>query len=156
MRIAFDLDDTLIPCRDLFAVEPAPRGLFRRWLCTEPVRLGTVELFRALRQSGHEIWIYTTSFRVPLRTRLLFWSYRAPIRGFVNQDTHLKRMRALGEDYTTCTKYPPAFGIDVLVDDNQGVVMEGRKWNFQVIPVMPNDCEWTSKILAELGLMAHR
>ena len=74
MRIAFDLDDTLIPGRSPFDLEPVPAG-WRRWLCTEPLGLGTVELFRALRHRGHQVWIYTTSFRTPLRTRLLFWGY---------------------------------------------------------------------------------
>ncbi len=156
MRIAFDLDDTLIPGRFSFEVEPTPAGLLRRWVCAEPLRLGTVELFRALRQHGHQVWIYTTSFRTPLSTRILFWGYRAPIRGVINQDMHTKRMAAIGEGYKACAKYPPAFGIDVLVDDCEGVLMEGRKRNFQVIPVTPDDCEWTAKVLEGLGIVAQR
>jgi len=154
MRIAFDLDDTLIPGSIPFDVEPAPAGLLRRWFCREPLRLGTAVLFRALRQKGHQVWIYTTSFRTPLSTRLLFWGYRAPISGMINQDMHAKRMTALGEDYRTCVKYPPAFGIDVLVDDSEGVLMEDRRWNFQVIHVAPDDCEWTSKVLNGLRSIA--
>ena len=49
MRIAFDIDDTLIPSsRDMFAVEE-PSGLFRRWLARERFRVGAGRLLRALR-----------------------------------------------------------------------------------------------------------
>ena len=69
---------------------------------------------------------------------------------------HVKCMTALGETYKTCTKYPPAFGIDVLVDDCEGVLIEGRKWNFRVIPVTPDDRQWTAKVLTGLGIAAPR
>jgi hypothetical protein len=40
MRIAFDLDDTLIPGRIPFDVEPVPAGVLRRWVCSESLRHG--------------------------------------------------------------------------------------------------------------------
>ena len=52
MRIAFDLDDTLIPCGHRFATEPPTRRA--RWLGCEPLRTGTVELIRHLRARGWE------------------------------------------------------------------------------------------------------
>lgn len=59
MRIAFDLDDTLIA--PSFPAEAVP--LPARWLCRERLRQGTKELFRTLRGNGHELWVYTTSCR---------------------------------------------------------------------------------------------
>jgi hypothetical protein len=152
MRIAFDLDDTLIPGRIPFEREPAPRGLLRRHLSVEPLRLGTVWLFQRLRQLGHETWIYTTSFRRPLAIKLSFWAYGAPVRGVVNQDIHLKAMAELGGECLSCSKYPPAFGFDVLVDDSEGVLMEARKFGFKAILVRPDDPYWLETVIAGLGL----
>ena len=54
-----------------------------------------------------------------------------------------------------CSKYPPAFGIDVLVDDSQGAVLEGKRYGFQVIQVSPQDEQWVENVLAGLaGLKA--
>src|SRR6266540_1663491 len=93
MRIAFDLDDTLIPSRpDLFAVEK-PRGLLGRLFAQEHLRHGTADLRR-------------------------------------------------------CSKYPPAFGIDLLVDDSEGVWLEGQQFRFNVVHVLPSDVAWAEKVLA--------
>ena len=152
MRIAFDLDGTLIPGQVFFELEPVPAGLFARWVSREPLRKGTVRLFRALRNLGHDVWICTTSFRKPLTTRLLFWGYGAPVAGVINQDMHAKRMAELGEAYKTCTKYPPAFGVDVLVDDSEAVLIEARRYRFSVVLVKPNDPDWTGMVAAYLGV----
>jgi len=63
MRIAFDLDDTLIPSVHTFATELPPRRLLGRLLCRICLRLGTTRLLRALSNQGHDLWIYTTSLR---------------------------------------------------------------------------------------------
>ena len=63
MRIAFDLDDTLIPSVCTFPTERPPRRLLGRLFCRIPVRLGTTRLLRALTNQGHDLWIYTTSLR---------------------------------------------------------------------------------------------
>ncbi len=55
MHIAFDLDDTLIPCQFTFPLEPASR--LARGLGLEPLRRGTVELLRDLRARGHRVWV---------------------------------------------------------------------------------------------------
>ena len=117
----------------------------------QPLRLGTVELFRALRQHGHQVWIYTTSFRTPLALVFFFGATGADQGG--DQSGHAHQTH--GGDWRRIQglpKYPPAFGIDVLVDDWEGVLMEGRKRNFQVIPVTPDDCEWTAKVLEGLAI----
>ena len=154
MRIAFDLDNTLIPGRTPFKTEPPPRGLLRRHLPVEPLRLGTVWLFLHLRQLGHETWIYTTSFRRPLAIRLSFWAYGAPVRGVVNQDAHLRRMAELRAQYMSCSKYPTAFGFDVLVDDSEGVLMEARKFGFKAVLVRPDDPCWLETVIAGLELIS--
>ncbi len=48
------------------------------------------------------------------------------------------------------SKYPPAFGIDVLVDDLPGVVLEGERCGFRVIQVGPKNEQWVETVLAGL------
>jgi hypothetical protein len=150
MRIAFDLDDTLIPGACEFPVEPLPVNPLRRWFCAEPVRLGTGGLFRELTSAGHDVWIYTTSFRSPASVKLLFWGYGAPVRRVINQSVHARCVEALGCAYRTCTKYPPAFGIDLLVDECLGVAEESRRYNFSALRISPDDADWTATVLAAL------
>lgn len=94
MRIAFDLDNTLIPNPYPFPTEPMP--VLARWLGGEPLRLGTVSLFGELRGLGHEVWIYTTSFRKPLNTRLVFACYGARVGRVINADGHRTLGRLVG------------------------------------------------------------
>lgn len=144
MRIAFDLDDTLIPSVHTFPTELPPRRLPGRLLCRIPVRLGTTCLLRALAGQGHDIWIYTTSLRSCFSIRQLVNISGVAIGGVINGDLHAK------QSTKGCSKYPPAFGIDVLVDDLAGVVLEGERHGFRVIPVSPDDEQWVENVLAEV------
>ncbi len=152
MRIAFDLDDTLIPGAYSFPTEPLPANRLRRWFCTEPIRRGTPALFHALRQAGHEVWIYTTSFRPPWSVKAMFLAYGAPVSHVINQDVHARCVLRLGDAYRTCTKYPPAFGIDLLVDECAGVAEEARRYNFVALQIPPHDEHWTQRVLQAAGL----
>jgi hypothetical protein len=151
MRIAFDLDDTLIPGRIPFDVEPLPGSWIRRLFCTESLRLGTVSLFNGLWQQGYDVWVYTTSFRSSVHIWLLFRAYGTRVGGIINEHRHRKRMTRLGDSYKCCTKYPPAFGIDVLVDDCEGVLRESRHFSFEMIRVSPDDPTWTTVVLEYIG-----
>lgn len=152
MRVAFDLDDTLIPGRIPFDVEPVPRGLIRRLFCTERLRRGTVRLFQSLWGLGHEVCIYTTSFRGPLATKLLFRGHGTRVGRVINRDVHAGAMKKLGEEFKTCAKYPPAFGINVLVDDCEGVLLESREFGFAVVTVKPDDGDWIRTVAQGLGI----
>jgi len=152
MRIAFDLDGTLIPCEHPFPTEPVPRGIVRRWFCSEPIRAGTVELLRSLDSLGHEVWIYTTSFRKSLPTRLLFWGYGARVRRVVNGDAHARQIRRLGPSYAFLSKYPPAFGIDLLVDDCEGVYQASREYGFEMVLLRQDDADWVNTVLRGAGV----
>ena len=50
---------------------------------------------------------------------------------------------------TMKTKYPPAFGIDVLADDSVAVADEGRRPGYDVIRVDPNDDRWVEHVLVQ-------
>jgi hypothetical protein len=140
MRIAFDLDGMLIPAPGSpMAVEPL--GPLARLISREHIRAGTPRLLAALRGSGHEIWLYTTSYRSPLRLRAWFAAFGVRLDGIVNQVHHEAIIpRAVS------SKYPSAFGIDLLIDDSEGVALEGRRHGFAVLHVVEDDTAWCSRV----------
>ena len=131
MRIAFDLDNTLISSN--FPPEEC-RWLRRMFLLKERLRRGTKWLFRHLRSRGHRVWIYTTSCRSEKYISRLFHAHGLNLDGIVNLDRHN-------------LKTPPAFGIDLLIDDSPGVEREGRTHGFSVIIVSPDNPDWAEKLL---------
>jgi hypothetical protein len=148
MRIAFDLDDTLIP--HLPSVPREAPTLLARCTAAESLRRGTVELLRSIRQLGGDVWIYTTSMRSPVEIRWLFLAYGIWLRGVVNHYRHLRTMQGPLAAYRSCSKYPPAFGIDLLIDDSEGVAIEGRRYDFRVLRIDPADEEWTFRVGEEV------
>jgi len=145
MIISFDLDDTLIPGTKTFGTEK--QTFIQRLTGLEKIRYGTVHLFRELRSNGHSIYIYTTSFRPAARTRLTFYLYGIPVDKVINQQLHDRELR---ENKTRTSKYPPAFGIDVHVDDSPGLRIEGERFDFRTIIVDENDKDWTRTVLRSL------
>jgi hypothetical protein len=148
MVIAFDLDDTLIPCEHSFATEKL--GFWARRLARERLRLGTARVLGTLQGRGWDIWVYTTSFRSPFAIRLLFLAYGVRLRGVVNQTRHQRTISRSGRPYQVCSKYPPAFGIDVLVDKSEGVSIEARRFGFPVVRVLPDDSRWADRLMDDL------
>jgi FMN phosphatase YigB (HAD superfamily) len=113
MTISFDLDDTLIPGTKKFETEK--QTIVHRLFGLEKIRFGTIELFNELRNKGHRIYIYTTSFRSTAKIKLTFYSYGIPVDVAINQQRHDRQLR---ENKTRASKFPPAFNIDVHVDDS--------------------------------------
>lgn len=110
----------------------------------EKIRLGTTSLFKELRNQQHQIYIYTTSFRSPTKVKLMFYTYGIPVDRVINQrrhDDHLK------ENKTRSSKYPPAFNIDLHVDDSPGLLIEGERFNFKAVVISENDSSWATTIL---------
>jgi hypothetical protein len=145
MTISFDLDDTLIPGTKRFETEK--QTVVHRLLGLEPLRLGTIELFKELRSKGHRIYIYTTSFRSNAKIRLTFYCYGIPVDTVINQQRHDRKLR---ENKTRTSKFPPAFNIDVHVDDSPGLRIEGERFNFRTIVVDEHDKNWAQTILKNL------
>lgn len=141
--ITFDLDDTLIPGRHCFPIEP--RGILARTFGVEPLRLGTRALWKELRQRGHRIGIYTTSFRSSFKIRVMLWCHGLHADLVVNQQRHI---RSTPDGGRRSTKYPPTFGVGVHVDDLPGVAIEGERHGFRVIIVHGEDMGWVPRIVA--------
>lgn len=147
LRISFDLDDTLTShCRKV----PMESGWFpdfvHRWL-GEPLRDGTTRLIRELRRRGCSIWIYTSSGRSPFHIRRWLLLHGIRVDGIVNSSLHYLASRKHRLPLTP-SKFPPAFGIDLHVDDSEGVRMEGEKLGFRVLVIDPYDTHWVEKVLA--------
>lgn len=145
MRIAFDLDNTLIRNDVDFALAPARRSFWQKLLRTEPLRLGVQELFAFCRQQGWQVWIYTTSYRSPFYIRAMLWVYDLRVEGIINQARHTQQVQVRS------TKHPPTFGIQVLIDDSRGVQLEGECFGFSVIQIDPQDVRWVDTIKSQLA-----
>jgi hypothetical protein len=142
MRISFDIDDLLVAPE--FAREP-PRWAFLRGTA-EGLRSGTRGLFEALRRQGHSVCIYTTSFRPALRIRWWLWVHGITVESVVNGQRHAAIVS--GQSFArTPSKYPPAFDIQLHIDDSQGVLMEGRELGFAVLVISPGDEDWVRHVL---------
>jgi hypothetical protein len=146
MRISFDVDDTLV-CGSSVPTEPAAPWWARPWF-HERLRRGTRDLMRALLERRCKLWIYTTSYRSPAYLRWWFRTLGVRLEGAVNQDIHDQMVKLPQGPYYPPSKFPPAFQIDLHIDDSEGVAIEGRRFHFDVVVVSPSDLEWTSRVLA--------
>ena len=142
MRIAFDLDNTLIRGAHSFALEIPKYKFLAKLLGTEALRAGTCELCEYCRAQGWEVWVYTTSYRSAGYIRRLFWLHGIRLAGVVNQARHEREVTVRS------TKYPPQFGIDLLLDDAAGVQLEGERYGFEVLIISPTDAGWVAKAQA--------
>lgn len=146
MRVSFDLDDTLI----FKTVEGPVDGLLpplQRSYGEERLRAGTREVMQALSDWGHELWIYTNSFRG--KTELLNWfaACALPISHIVNQQMHDMKRTELGIQTLRPVKCPPWFGIDVHIDDSVELEEDAVQYGFNVIRVAPDDEDWVARVL---------
>ncbi|MGN7819165.1 hypothetical protein ACTJJB_03490 [Chitinophaga sp. 22536] len=124
------------------------KSIWQRLISRECIRAGTVRLMKQLRQDNHRLYVYTTSYRSPAYINRLFLSYGIRLDKIINKSIHDK---TLGKTAGSISKYPPAFNIDVHIDDSPGVAMEGERHHFNTIIVAERDSEWTEMILRALG-----
>ncbi|NOS72355.1 MAG: hypothetical protein HOP33_20835 [Verrucomicrobia bacterium] len=147
MRISFDLDETLICHHESAPVELGFLPSFLQKKLTEPLRLGAKLLFQQLREHGHDVWIYTTSSRTPMQIRWWLLLHGIRVNGIVNDKRHQTAIQGRRFERSP-SKYPPAFGIDLHVDDSEGVRMEGEQCGFRVLVIQPGDEDWVTKVTA--------
>ncbi|RPD50268.1 hypothetical protein DNI29_05590 [Hymenobacter sediminis] len=142
MRLAFDLDNTLVQNNHAFPLERPRWPLLAGLLGDEGLRQGIMEVVAFCRAQGWEVWVYTTSYRSVWHIRRLFWLHGIWLDGVVNQQRHNREVRV------RCTKHPPTFGIDLLVDDSEGVRLEGERYGFRVVVVPPEALDWVATVQA--------
>jgi hypothetical protein len=146
IRISFDVDDTLA-CQPHHAAAEHSRlpAMVHRWL-GEPLRTGTRRLTRELRRQGCSIWVYTSSGRTPSYIRRWLLLYGVHVDGIVNSVRHSHALTVHGFANAP-SKFPPAFGIDLHVDDSEGVRIEGNDYGFRVVVVRPDDENWAQRVI---------
>ncbi|WP_299256385.1 HAD family hydrolase [uncultured Aquimarina sp.] len=145
MNISFDLDSTLIPNGKEFETEK--RNRIAKLFGIEEIRKGTRELISDLQSQGHNIHIYTTSFRTKRKIRWTLKYYGIKVNRIVNQVENRKILKSRN---INSSKYPPAFDFDLHIDDLKGVGIESERFNFKVIIVDPTDKNWIGKINSEI------
>ncbi|WP_231421320.1 hypothetical protein [Pseudomonas sp. Leaf59] len=152
MRISFDIDDTLA-CQQHHCAAETSRlpACVHRWL-GEPLRVGTRALIHELRRQGCSVWVYTSSGRTPSYIRRWLLLYGIRVDGVVNSVLHNRALTVHGLSNAP-SKYPPAFDIDLHVDDSEGVRIEGEDHGFRVVVVDPQDARWTHKVLHAAALV---
>ncbi len=146
IRVSFDIDDTLACQLHHCAVEQSwLPACVHRWL-GEPLRIGTRALTRELRRQGCSIWVYTSSGRTPSYIRRWLLLYGIRVDGVVNSVLHNRALMNNGLSKGP-SKFPPAFDIDLHVDDSEGVRTEGHDHGFRVVVVHPEDERWAQRVL---------
>ncbi|AHL34670.1 hypothetical protein CD58_17965 [Pseudomonas brassicacearum] len=152
IRISFDIDDTLACQLHHCAVEHSKLpACILRWL-GEPLRMGTRSLTSELRRQGCSIWVYTSSGRTPSYIRRWLLLYGIRVDGVVNSVLHNRALTVHGLSNAP-SKYPPAFDIDLHVDDSEGVRIEGHDHGFRVVVVHPEDERWARKVLDAVAIV---
>ena len=151
MKISFDLDGTLIPLgTGGFPVERKTR--LQKVLKVEPLRAGTISLFKALKAAGYEVGIYTTSFRSQRMIRLWLWAYGIKADFIINEQIAGPILRL---DQISASKFPPAFNIDLHIDDLPGIAMEGERFGFQILLLAP-ETQNLSGVLEQIQLFDNK
>lgn len=152
IRISFDIDDTLACQLHHCEVEQSRLpACIHRWL-GEPLRRGTRSLIRELRRQDCSIWVYTSSGRTPSYIRRWLLLYGIRVDGVVNSVLHNRALTVHGLENSP-SKYPPAFDIDLHVDDSEGVQLEGDDHGFRVVVVHPEDEGWAQKVLEAVAVV---
>ena len=146
MRISFDVDDTLV-LYDQGAPGERLVPWYWRWWYPESMRLGTRDLLHALVKRKCEVCVYTTSLRSARYLRGWFKCIGIPLADVIDVDRHEQTVGRLTFPGYTPSKYPPAFGIDLHIDESEGVAEEGRMHGFEVLVISPRDLDWTKRIL---------
>ncbi|EZH73551.1 hypothetical protein ATO12_16570 [Aquimarina atlantica] len=145
MNISFDLDSTLIPNGNEFETEK--RNGIAKLFGIEKIRKEANKLISDLQNQGHKIHIYTTSFRSKRKIRLTLGYYGIKVNRIVNQT---ENRRVLKSRNINSSKFPPAFGFDLHIDDLEGVRIESERFDFKAIIVRPTDKDWIEKIKSEI------
>lgn len=141
MNISFDLDSTLIPNGREFETEK--RGRIARLFGIEEIRKGTAQLISDLQNQGNKVHIYTTSFRTKRKIRRTLKYYGIKVDRIVNQKENRRELKARN---INSSKFPPAFGFDIHIDDSKVVGIEAERHNFRAIIVEPSGENWIGKV----------
>lgn len=146
--LGLDLDGTLIAEATAFASGHEPRGWVARLGAFEALRLGTRRLVGEARGRGWRVVVYTTSMRSPLAVHTTFLAHGMRLDGVINGRRHREREQA--ERASWPVKYPPAFGVSLLVDDSVALERQGRELGFRVVRLEAAHADWVERVLGAM------
>ncbi len=145
MLISFDIDDTLMMHGDGYPLDKNRVPWLLRSIFRERLRNGSFDLFKVIQKKGHSIGVYTTSSRKLWYLRWWFKFYGVDLKIIVNQEVH-SRVVTASRGSRAPSKNPSKFGIDLHIDDLEGVAIEGERFGFRVLVVDTSDESWAIKI----------
>lgn len=148
MLINFDLDDALICRQSEILTERLTLSWHNKWFHIEPLRYGTVDLFKQLRNHGWQIGVYTTSHRKRKYIKKLFKLHGLKLDLIINQNQHEKIVKKLRTKRKP-SKLPNWVNSHLHIDNCETVFVEGNRFHFRVLIVDPLDHNWTKKVLTE-------
>jgi hypothetical protein len=154
MRVSFDLDDTLICYQKGVPCEPSKIPFFLKPWLKEPLRQGTRALIAEMKRRGCDVWICTSSSRSPVMVRVWLAFYGIWVTSVVTQETYAAYLKRF-PDSTPPSKNPRAFGVDLHIDDSEGVKREGEHHGFDVLVIAHDDTRWTDRVLQAVGQRRH-
>lgn len=152
MRISFDLDDVLFVSPERYETEPAlPFPMNLRY--KERLRKGTPELIHTLQKEGHEVWIYTSSYRSQTYLTALFRAYGIRFDEIVNAQRHAKEVQRDRKEMLPL-KLPNFYHIALHIDDEKSMERHASSYGFRVLRVYEPDEHWDEKVLREVHRIA--
>ncbi|HEY1122088.1 MAG TPA: hypothetical protein VGE67_10835, partial [Haloferula sp.] len=145
--ITFDIDDTIRLHGSSQSSEPPAMTWLARLLYREPLRLGFRLLCRDLRALDCRIGIYTTSSRPTGYIRRWMRCYGLTPDLIVNAAVHEAAFAGRHDQARRPSKHPGLFGVDLHIDDSEGVALEAERFGFRALIIDPEDLDWGDTIL---------
>ncbi|MDR6240771.1 HAD family hydrolase [Aureibacter tunicatorum] len=142
MRVSFDLDGTLIPLSFVFPTYS--RSILHKVLGIEPMRAGFMDVYYFLKANNCQVGIYTTSYRSQMKIYCWMLAYGLKPDFIINEKLNRKTLYEKG---LGISKYPPAFEIDVHIDDQKGVMMESDKYDFKILLLDEKESKWKQVVI---------
>lgn len=147
MLITFDIDDTIRLHGSSQPSETPASAWLARLFYREPLRPGFRLLCSDLRTLGCRIGIYTTSARPTGYIRRWMRCYGFTPDLIVNAAVHEAAVAGRYRQGRPPSKHPGLFGVDLHIDDSEGVAIEAQRFGFRTLIIDPEDPEWSATIL---------
>jgi hypothetical protein len=138
MRIAIDLEGTLIPECAEFACERT-NDLARRVLSVG-LRRGAKALLRDLTRAGHTLTLYSSGKHTPGKLRLWCLLAGLPVHRIVT----LSQTRKAARGTTHIVAWPPLYDQDIVLDDNPRHIAVAQRAGVPGVLVANNSDDWTA------------
>ncbi len=148
ITVSFDLDETLFINPEKVSAEKSLKFPLDR-IYRDRLRKGTPELLQWINRNNINLWIYTTSCRSERYIKNIFRHYGVKIDNIINGKRHAEEVQKNNTEILP-SKYPSKYHIDLHVDDEISVYLNGIAYGFRVYLLTENDTDWTDNIKNEI------